>query len=145
MAAASGLALLKSRERNPMKTTTFGTGELIRHALNLKVKHILIGIGGSATNDGGMGLAQVLGVRFLDVHSRKIGQGGGSLKKLDRIDISGIDRRLKHVKVEVACEVDKPLTGPHGAAKVYSPQKGATAAMVRVPVLPSVASPPMVR
>ncbi len=131
MAAASGLALLKPRERNPMKTTTFGTGELIRHALSLNVKHILIGIGGSATNDGGMGLAQALGVRFLDARSRKIGSGGGVLKKLDRIEVSGLDPRLKHVKVEVACDVDNPLTGPHGAAKVYAPQKGATVAMVR--------------
>jgi glycerate kinase len=131
MAAASGLALLKPSERNPIKTTTFGTGELIRHALSLNVNHILIGIGGSATNDGGMGVAQALGVRFLDAHGRKLDPGGGSLKKIDRIDISGIDSRLKHVKVEVACDVDNPLTGPHGAAKVYAPQKGATAAMVK--------------
>jgi glycerate kinase len=131
MAAASGLALLKPSEQNPMKTTTFGTGELIRHALGLNVKHILIGIGGSATNDGGMGVAQALGVRFLDAHGGKLSPVGGSLRKLDRIDISGIDPRLKHVKVEVACDVDNPLTGPHGAAKVYSPQKGAAAAMVR--------------
>jgi glycerate kinase len=131
MAAASGLALLKPRERNPMKTTTFGTGELIRHALSLNVKHILIGIGGSATNDGGMGVAQALGVRFLDARGRKIGSGGGLLKKIDRIDMSSLDRRLKFVKVEVACDVDNPLTGPHGAAKFYAPQKGATADMVR--------------
>ena len=131
MAAASGLALLKPRERNPMKTTTFGTGELIRHALKLNVKHILIGIGGSATNDGGMGVAQALGVRFLDASGRKIGSGGGLLKKIDRLDTSSLDRRLKHVKVEVACDVDNPLTGPHGAAKMYAPQKGATADMVR--------------
>jgi glycerate kinase len=131
MAAASGLALLKPSERNPMKTTTFGTGELIRHALSLNVKHIQIGIGGSATNDGGMGVAQALGVRFLDARGRKISPRGGSFNKLDRIDISGLDARLKHVKIEVACDVDNPLTGPHGAAKVYSPQKGATAAMVK--------------
>jgi len=131
MAAASGLALLKPRERNPMKTTTFGTGELIRHALSLNVKHILIGIGGSATNDGGMGVAQALGARFLDAHSSEIGSGGGSLKKLDRIEMSGLDPRLKHVTVEVACDVNNPLTGANGAAKVYAPQKGATVAMVR--------------
>jgi len=131
MAAASGLALLKPSERNPMKTTTFGTGELIRHALSLNVKHILVGIGGSATNDGGMGVAQALGVKFLDARGKKIGRGGGSLNKLDRIDMSGLDRCLKHVKVEVACDVDNPLTGPHGAAKVYAPQKGATDAMVK--------------
>jgi glycerate kinase len=131
MAAASGLALLKLSERNPMETTTFGTGELIRHALSLNVKHILIGIGGSATNDGGMGLAQALGVRLLDARGRKLGPGGGSLRKLECIDMSGLDARLKHVKVEVACDVANPLTGPHGAARVYSPQKGATAAMVR--------------
>lgn len=131
MAAASGLALLKPSERNPMKTSTFGTGQLIRHALNLKVKHILIGIGGSATNDGGMGVAQALGVRFLDSGGEKIDPIGSSLKKLDRIDTSNLDPRLKHVEVEVACDVDNPLTGPHGAAKVYAPQKGATAAMIR--------------
>ncbi|MHC4463589.1 MAG: glycerate kinase [Planctomycetota bacterium] len=131
MAAASGLALLKPRERNPMKTTTFGTGELIRHALSLNVKRILIGIGGSATNDGGMGVAQALGARFLDARGREIGSGGGLLKKLDRIEMSGLDPRLKHVKVEVACDVNNPLIGAHGAAKVYAPQKGATVAMVR--------------
>lgn len=131
MAAASGLALLKPSERNPMKTTTFGTGELIRHALDLKVKRLLIGIGGSATNDGGMGLAQALGVQFLDARGRKLDPVGGSLKKLGRIDISGLDQRLKHAKVEVACDVENPLTGPHGAAQVYAPQKGATAAMVK--------------
>jgi len=131
MAAASGLALLKPTERNPMKTTTFGTGELIRHALSLNVKHILIGIGGSATNDGGMGLAQALGARFLDAHGRKLEPVGGSLKKIGCIDMSGLDQRLKHVNVEVACDVDNPLTGPHGAAKVYAPQKGATAEMVK--------------
>jgi len=131
MAAASGLALLKPSERNPMKTTTFGTGELIRHALSLNVRHILIGIGGSATNDGGMGVAQALGVRFLDARGRKLDPVGGSLKKLNCIDMSGIKLCLKHVKVEVACDVDNPLTGPHGAANVYAPQKGATAAMVK--------------
>jgi len=131
MAAASGLALLKPQERNPMKTTTFGTGELIRHALSLNVKRILIGIGGSATNDGGMGAAQALGARFLDAHGSVIGSGGGLLKKLDRIEMSGLDPRLKHVKVEVACDVNNPLTGANGAAKVYAPQKGATVAMVR--------------
>lgn len=131
MAAASGLALLKPRERNPMKTTTFGTGELIRHALSLNVKRILIGIGGSATNDGGMGVAQALGARFLDARGSEISSGGGLLKKLNRIEMSGLDPRLKHVKVEVACDVDNPLTGLHGAAKVYAPQKGATVAMVR--------------
>jgi glycerate kinase len=131
MAAASGLALLKPSERNPMKTTTLGTGELIRHALSLNVKHILIGIGGSATNDGGMGAAQALGVCFLDARGKKLDPVAGSLKKLDHIDISGRDRRLKYVKVEVACDVDNPLTGPHGAAKVYAPQKGATIVMVK--------------
>ncbi len=131
MAAASGLALLKPRERNPMVTTTYGTGELIRHALRCNAKKILVGIGGSATNDGGTGMARALGVRFLDKKGRRLPEGGGALRKLDRIDMSGLDPRLRRVTVEVACDVDNPLTGPRGAARVYAPQKGATPAMVR--------------
>ena len=131
MAAASGLALLKLGQRNPMKTSTYGTGELIRAALDLKVKKILIGIGGSATNDGGTGMARALGVKFLDKKGRVIPEGGGPLKDLASIDMSGLDKRIKKVKVEVACDVDNPLTGPKGAAKVYGPQKGASPAMIK--------------
>jgi glycerate kinase len=131
MAAASGLALLKPRERNPMVTTTFGTGELIRHALKLSVRKILVGIGGSATNDGGAGMARALGMKFLDRKGHEIPRGGGALSKLARIDASGLDPRLRKVAVEVACDVDNPLCGPHGAARTYGPQKGATPAMVK--------------
>jgi len=130
MAAASGLELLKPRERNPLKTSTTGTGELIRHALDLGVHKILIGIGGSATNDGGIGMARALGVRFLDDRGRAVPEGGGALVRIARIDMAGIDPRLAGVDVEVACDVDNPLTGRHGAARVYGPQKGATPSMV---------------
>ena len=131
MAAANGLALLKPKERNPMKTSTFGTGQLIKHALALNVRHVLVGIGGSATNDGGTGMARALGVRFLDAKGKVIPEGGGALDKLSRIDMSKADPRLEKVSVEVACDVDNPLTGRHGAAHVYGPQKGATPAMVK--------------
>ena len=131
MAAASGLALLDRHERNPLRTCTFGTGELIRNALDKKVRRILIGIGGSATNDGGMGMARALGAQFLDRRGRALPHGGGALARLARVDISRLDPRLKTVRLEVACDVDNPLTGPHGAAAVYGPQKGATPAMVR--------------
>ena len=130
MAKASGMALLKPRERNPMLATTRGTGELIRHALSRKVGTVLVGIGGSATNDGGMGMARALGVRFLDARGKEIAEGGGALSRLERIDMSGLDPRVGKVTVEVACDVDNPLTGPRGAARVYSPQKGATPRMV---------------
>jgi glycerate kinase len=131
MAEASGLALLKLKQRNPMKTSTVGTGQLIKAALDLGVKKILIGIGGSATNDCGMGMARVLGVKFLDAKGRQIKDCGGALKDLDRIDMSGVDKRLAKVHVEVACDVDNPLTGKRGASQVYGPQKGATPAMVK--------------
>lgn len=130
MAAASGLTLLKPHERNPMITSSYGTGELIRHALDLNVRKILVGIGGSATNDGGMGMARALGVRFTDGLGRDVPEGGGSLISICRIDISGLDSRLRGVVVEAACDVDNPLVGARGAARVYSPQKGATPAMV---------------
>ena len=131
MAAASGLALLSPRERNPMKTSTRGTGELIGHALKLKAKHILVGIGGSATNDGGTGMARALGVRFLDAKGRDIPEGGGFLDRLDRIDMSGLNAGIADTRIEVACDVDNPLTGPRGASRVYGPQKGADALMVK--------------
>lgn len=131
MALASGLALLRPNERNPLLTSTRGTGELIRAALDQGVKEILIGIGGSATNDGGMGMARVLGIRFLDARSRELADNGGALTKLSRIDTSGLDSRLKDVAVSIACDVNNPLFGPRGAARVYGPQKGAAPAMVK--------------
>ena len=131
MAASSGLALLKPRERNPRLTTTYGTGELIRHALKLGVKDILVGIGGSATNDGGTGMARALGVKFLDASGRSLPEGGGVLDKLARIDMSRLDPRIAGARIDVACDVDNPLVGPRGAAQVYSPQKGASPAVVK--------------
>lgn len=131
MAAASGLALLKPNERNPMKTSTYGTGELIKHALKLGAKHILVGIGGSATNDCGVGMAIALGVRFLDKDGKRVDQGGAALGKIDSIDIRSIYKKIKDAKIEVACDVDNPLTGKTGAANVYGPQKGATPTMVK--------------
>jgi glycerate 2-kinase len=130
MAAASGLHLVPSEKRNPLVTTTRGTGELILAALDEGAEHIIIGIGGSATNDGGAGMIQALGGRLLDRHRQEIGPGGGSLSELADIDLSGLDVRLKHVKIEVACDVDNPLTGPKGASAVFGPQKGATPEMV---------------
>ena len=132
MAVASGLVLLKPSERNPMHTTTRGTGDLLKAALRTGVRKILVGIGGSATNDGGMGMARALGVRFLEKNGREIPEGGGTLGKLARIDMTGRDPALDSVKVEVACDVDNPLTGPHGATRVYARQKGATPDMIRV-------------
>jgi len=131
MASSSGLALLKARERNPLLATTRGTGELILAALDRRVTRLLIGIGGSATNDGGMGMARALGARFFDARGGELPEGGGSLMRLARIDARGLDPRLRQITVEVACDVDNPLFGPRGAACVYGPQKGATPAMVR--------------
>lgn len=130
MAAASGLHLVSPEQRNPMLTTSFGTGELILAALDKGVEHIIVGIGGSATNDGGIGMAQALGVRLLDENNKSINYGGGALARLHHIDISDIDPRLAKVKLEVACDVDNPLCGEKGASQVFGPQKGATPEMV---------------
>jgi glycerate kinase len=130
MAAASGLPLVQKDNRNPMVTTTYGTGELIRKALDRGCREILIGIGGSATNDGGAGMAQALGIKLLDKAGDDIGNGGGALKHLKVIDISGSDPRLKKTGIAVLCDVDNPLCGEKGAAFVYGPQKGATPEMV---------------
>jgi glycerate kinase len=130
MAQASGLTLVPPDKRNPLVTTTYGTGELIGRALDLGCNHLVIGIGGSATNDGGMGMAQALGVRFLDGEGKELGSGGGELARLASIDVSGLDPRLAAVTIEVACDVDNPLTGPTGASHIYGPQKGATPEMV---------------
>lgn len=130
MAAASGIHLVSAKERNPLITTSFGTGELIKAALDLEVKHIIIGIGGSATNDGGAGMAQALGIKLLTQAGQQIGLGGGALDQLHHIDCSEIDPRLAQVKLEVACDVDNPLCGEKGASAVFGPQKGATPEMV---------------
>ena len=131
MAAASGLTLVPPAQRNPMLSTTYGTGELIRAALQHDCSRLIIGIGGSATNDGGMGMAQALGVRFLDGEGENLPFGGGGLLQLARIDMDGLEPTLQKVSLLVACDVDNPLTGPQGAAAVYGPQKGADSTMVR--------------
>ena len=131
MAAASGLPLVPRERRDPRVTTTYGTGELIRAALDRGLRKLVVGIGGSATNDGGAGMARALGARFLDATGAELPEGGGALARLDRIDLSGLDGRLAGADVMVACDVDNPLTGPRGASAVYGPQKGATAEMVR--------------
>lgn len=132
MAAASGLHLVPAEKRNPLITSTRGTGELIAAALDLGVKRIIIGIGGSATNDGGAGMVQALGGRLLDETGNDIDPGGGSLAKLTLVDLSELDARLKDVHIEVACDVDNPLTGPRGASAIFGPQKGATPDMVEL-------------
>lgn len=129
MASASGLALLKPGERDPWITTSFGTGELIKHALDKGCRKIIIGVGGSATNDGGMGAATALGVRFLDENGRALSPGGGSIGRLAEIDRSGLDTRIRACTIYVACDVTNPLTGNEGASLVYGPQKGADTAM----------------
>lgn len=130
MAAASGLPLVSPDQRDPRVTTTRGTGDLIRAALDAGARRLLVGIGGSATNDGGVGMAQALGARLLDAAGRDLPPGGAALAALDHIDVSGLDRRVKAVEVIVASDVTNPLCGPQGASAVYGPQKGATPEMV---------------
>lgn len=129
MAAASGLPLVPPEERDPSKTTTYGTGELIVDALGKGCRDFIVGIGGSATTDGGAGMAQALGAELLDREGREIGFGGEKLRKLDRINISNLDARIGESTVTVASDVDNPLCGEKGAAHVYGPQKGASPEM----------------
>lgn len=131
MASASGIHLVSKEDKNPLLTTTFGTGELIRECLDKGIGRIIIGIGGSATNDGGTGMAEALGAKFLDADRNPLPRGGGSLDKLASIDISGLDERLRQVQMIVACDVTNPLCGERGASVVFGPQKGATPEMVR--------------
>ena len=131
MAAASGLHLVPPEARNPLRTTSYGTGELILAALAEGVEKIIVGIGGSATNDGGAGMLQALGALLLDAQHQPIGAGGGCLQDLAAIDLSGLDKRLADVEIVVACDVDNPLCGEKGASAVFGPQKGATAEMVQ--------------
>lgn len=131
MAKSSGLTLLKPSERNPMVTTSYGFGELIKHALNHHCDPIMLCIGGSATNDGGSGMASALGVRFLDRDGHPIKCCGGNLSLIERIDISGIDPRIKTTKFIVLSDVTNPLCGPQGASFIYGPQKGASKSMVK--------------
>lgn len=131
MAAASGLPLVPPERRDPRITSTYGTGELMRAALDLGCARILIGIGGSATNDGGAGMAQALGVRFLDADGAVLPPGGAALARLAHIDLTNLDARLQRTQILVACDVTNPLYGHEGASAIYGPQKGATPEMVR--------------
>ncbi|MGC7589287.1 glycerate kinase [Bisgaard Taxon 46] len=130
MAAASGLHLVPFEQRNPLKTTSFGTGQLIKNALDLGVEKIILGIGGSATNDAGVGMLQALGGKFLDQDNQAIHWGGEYLKDIVHIKLSDLDPRLNHIEIEVACDVNNPLCGPNGASAIFGPQKGATSEMV---------------
>lgn len=131
MASASGLECIPPEERNPLITTSYGTGELIKAALDLGVTEFIIGLGGSATNDGGAGMLQALGIHLLDKVGHNIGKGGQCLSELEYVDVSGMDPRLKQCRITVACDVTNPLTGPQGASAIFGPQKGANPAMVR--------------
>lgn len=130
MATASGIELLSPEERNPLNTSTRGTGQLMKDAMQRGCRKLIIGIGGSATNDGGTGMARALGYRFLNQHNQEIPEGGGYLNQLHHIDQSSVFPLLKQPEIVAACDVNNPLTGPHGASAVYGPQKGATPAMV---------------
>ncbi|MFP1723250.1 glycerate kinase [Lonsdalea quercina] len=130
MASASGIHHVNAQTRNPLVTTTYGTGELIRACLDQGIAKIILGIGGSATNDGGAGMAEALGARFFDGDDKPLPRGGGALGQLQRIDVSGMDPRLAQVEIIVACDVTNPLCGEHGASHVFGPQKGATPEMV---------------
>ncbi len=129
-ACVSGLTLLSPDSRNPMLTSTYGMGQLISKALDLGCRKFIIGLGGSATVDGGAGLLGALGVKFLDKNGRPIPAGGGGLGLLRSIDLSGMDKRVRESEFLAACDVDNPLCGYRGAARVFGPQKGATAQMV---------------
>jgi len=131
MATASGLPLVPKDKRNPLKTTTYGTGELIKAALDQGCTKLIIGIGGSATNDCGVGMAQALGGKFLDEDGKQIGYGGQYLKDIEKIDLSQLDSRIAETEIEVACDVDNPLYGKNGAAYIYGPQKGASKDQVK--------------
>ncbi len=133
MAAASGLPLVTPARRNPLETSTYGTGQLVAAALSEGARKIILGIGGSATNDGGAGCAQAVGVRFPNADGAEMppGLAGGRLDRVESIDVSARDPRVADCEIQVACDVDNPLCGPRGAAAVYAPQKGATHEMVR--------------
>lgn len=130
MARTSGLALVPDEKRNPLTTTTFGLGEAIVHAIDAGYRRFIVGIGGSATNDAGAGMAQALGVRLLDSAGRELEFGGAALSRLSHIDMSGLKDTVRSCEFLVACDVNNPLTGPTGASAIYGPQKGATQEMI---------------
>ncbi len=132
MAKANGIELLSENKRNPLITSTYGTGEMIKAALDQGVERIIIGIGGSVTNDGGAGMAQALGVHLLDEHGDELSVGGGALSRLTSIDVADIDPRIKQTEIIIASDVTNPLVGETGASVVFGPQKGATPEMVQL-------------
>ncbi len=132
MASASGLGLLESAERDPTRTDTFGTGQLLTAALDAGARRVVLGIGGSATNDAGTGMLRALGVRFLDSEDRPIDESILAFERLTSIDVHGLDRRIARTTIDVAVDVDNPLCGPQGASYVYAPQKGATQEQVEL-------------
>ena len=131
MASASGLPLVPNELRNPLNTTTYGTGELIKDALDNGVKNLVIGIGGSATNDGGLGMLTALGAKFYDKENNEVKPVGKSLAEIEKVDFSNFHPSIKDSKVSVACDVDNPLCGENGASYIYGPQKGATPEIVK--------------
>lgn len=131
MAEASGLHLVPTDKRNPLISTSYGTGELISTALDKGLRRIILGIGGSATNDGGVGMLQALGAKFVDKTGKSLSFGSAALADLAQIDMSGLDPRLQETRIEVACDVDNPLCGEHGASAVFGAQKGATKADIQ--------------
>ena len=130
MAAAAGLPLVPEEQKDPRKTTTYGVGQQIRHAVENGARHVVLGLGGSATNDGGCGAAMALGVRFLDSAGREFMPVGGTLDQIADVDISAAQQLLSGVELTVMCDIDNPLYGPQGAAAIFGPQKGADEAMV---------------
>ena len=132
MALANGIHLIESSQRNPLLTSTLGTGEIIKAALELSVSKIIIGLGGSVTNDAGAGMAQALGAKFLDENGQAVQVGGGQLAQIQSIDLSQLDPRLKSTEIVIASDVNNPLCGENGASHVFAPQKGATSEMVEV-------------
>lgn len=130
MASASGIDLVAPDQRNPLTTSSFGTGELILDAINRGVRHFILGLGGSATNDAGTGMLKALGARFLDTNNQEIAEGGAALTQLAKIDLTELNPLLKQCQIDVACDVDNPLCGIRGASHIFGPQKGATPQMV---------------
>ncbi len=130
MSAASGITLIPSEDRNPWLTSTYGTGQLIKDALKRGCREFLIGLGGSATNDGGTGMLRALGFRFLDLDGNEVGDGGGEVGRIASIDASKVMPELAEATFNIACDVTNPLTGPEGASHIYGPQKGADTEMV---------------
>ncbi len=132
MAQAAGLELVPPHFRNPMNTSTFGVGEMIVDALNRGCRHIIMCIGGSATNDGGLGMLRALGARIYDIYGNELPGSGSSLPQVAKINLDNFDKRLSLCSVDVACDVDNPLHGPNGAARVFARQKGADDTMIEV-------------